>query len=130
MADRRRKNPSAVKRSAEKARKASRKGTKSAVSSARLQEMIAEALADAHDDQEATVGFLSILEENIAFPFETVVLGVPAVEGLEQTSRDIAAIVARGGARQAIPIEELPLPSPPPAGSEWIEAYRIWARLV
>jgi hypothetical protein len=30
--------------------------------------------------------------------------------------------------RQAIPILDLPLPTPPPDGAEWIEAYRHWAR--
>jgi hypothetical protein len=28
---------------------------------------------------------------------------------------------------QAIGILDLPLPAPPPAGAEWIEAYRHWA---
>jgi len=29
---------------------------------------------------------------------------------------------------QAVPILALPLPSPPPAGAEWIEACRRWLR--
>ena len=34
----------------------------------------------------------------------------------------------RSGKRQAIPVLGLPLPTPRPAGAEWIEAYRYWAR--
>jgi hypothetical protein len=39
----------------------------------------------------------------------------------------IAAICSRGKHRQAIGILDLPLPAPPPAGAEWIDAYRHWA---
>lgn len=38
----------------------------------------------------------------------------------------ITAICTRGQDRQAISLVDLPLPSPKPAGSEWIEAYRYW----
>jgi hypothetical protein len=40
----------------------------------------------------------------------------------------IVAICKRGRSRQAIDILELPLPSPPPTGAEWIEAYRHWRK--
>ena len=33
---------------------------------------------------------------------------------------------SRGRQHQAIPILDLALPSPPPAGAEWIQAYRHW----
>jgi hypothetical protein len=36
------------------------------------------------------------------------------------------AICCRDQVRQAIPILDLPLPTPPPVGAEWIEAYRHW----
>jgi hypothetical protein len=39
----------------------------------------------------------------------------------------LVAVCVRGGHRQAIPILDLPLPDPPPQGSEWIAAYRRWA---
>jgi hypothetical protein len=41
---------------------------------------------------------------------------------------DIVTRCLRGHERQSIPILDLPLPKPPPAGAEWIEAYRYWAR--
>jgi len=56
-------------------------------------------------------------------------LGIPVrVKGVQRTQRDeIVAICTRGRLRQAIPILDLTLPSPAPAGAEWIEAYRRWA---
>jgi hypothetical protein len=62
-------------------------------------------------------------------PFETALLGLPVtVKGVDITERDeIVAIYSRGRLRQAIPILDPVLPSPPPAGAEWIEAYRYWA---
>jgi len=33
----------------------------------------------------------------------------------------------RGSQRQWIPVLDLPLPRPAPAGSEWIDAYSRWA---
>ena len=60
------------------------------------------------------------------------ILGVAAtVERIDMTDDEqIVAICRRGPSRQAIPILDLPLPDPLPAGAEWIEAYRHWARVV
>lgn len=71
-----------------------------------------------------------MMEDRLALPFETEVLGVPVtVEGINLTAADeVIAICRRGRTRQRIGILELPLPSPPPEGAEWIEAYRYWAR--
>jgi hypothetical protein len=58
----------------------------------------------------------------------TVELGdAVTVELIEQPSETrIIAVCRRGKARQAIDLLDLPLPSPPPTGTEWIEAYRHW----
>ena len=100
------------------------------VTAARLDELIEEATADAHDESEQTVGFYTMLEEDLTVPFRTEVLGVEVVvERLELTDDDrIVAICARDRARQHISILDLPLPDSPPGGSEWIHAYRRWAR--
>jgi hypothetical protein len=57
-----------------------------------------------------------------------MVLGVAVtVERVALTaSGQIVAMCSRDGFRQAIPILELPLPTPPPEGAEWIDAYRHW----
>lgn len=98
-------------------------------SRARLREMIEEATLDANGESEQVTGFYTLLDEHLEVPFETTLLGMPVtVRGVDVTERDeIVAMCTRGRFRQAIPILALVLPSPPPAGAEWIEAYRHWA---
>ena len=90
--------------------------------------MIEEATVDAYDESEQATGWYTMFEEYLELPFETKVLGV-AVTVASIDLRDggqIVAVCTRGRARQAISLVDLPLPSPKPAGSEWIEAYRHW----
>jgi Calcium binding len=100
------------------------------ISGARLAEMIEEATVDAYDEGEQMIGWFTAMEENLAMPFETEILGVIAtVKRLElRDDNAIVAICARGSARQAIGVLDLPMPSPQPAGWEWLEAYRHWLR--
>jgi hypothetical protein len=82
---------------------------------------------DAYDEEERLGGFFNLIEENLAVPFETTVLGVAVtVEGVSQTSAGLVAECARGKHRQAIHLLDLPLPTPPPPGVDWIAAYRQW----
>ena len=99
-------------------------------SDARLDQMIEEAIVDAYDESEQTVGFYTMLEDNLAIPFKTEMLGVEVtVERIELTDDEqIVAVCARGKSRQRVPILDLPLPSPVPEGAEWIMAFRRWAR--
>lgn len=98
------------------------------IARARLSEMIEEATVDAYGESEQVTGFYTLIGEHLAVPFETTLLGMPVtVKGVDVTERDeVVAICARGKLRQAIPILDLVLPTPPPAGSEWVEAYRHW----
>jgi hypothetical protein len=107
-----------------------RKAGRTSPGRARLKEMIEEATVDAYGESEQVVGFYTMIDEHLAVPFETTLLGVPVtVKGVDVTERDeIVAICSRGRLRQSIPILDLVLPSPAPAGSEWIEAYRCWVR--
>jgi hypothetical protein len=103
-------------------------GAMAELDKAELNEMVEEAIIDAHDEEEALSGFYDVLEENLAVPFETSVLGIAVtVEGIDISSRGLMATCVRGERRQAIPLADLPLPEPPPAGWEWIAAYRHWA---
>jgi hypothetical protein len=94
----------------------------------RLEELIDEAITDAYGVEEQRIGFFTLLQDNLALPFETEVLGVRVtVERIDLTAaEEIVAFCRRGKHRQAIPVLYLPLPSPPPAGAEWIAAYRHW----
>ena len=96
----------------------------------RLDRLIAAATVDAYGESEQRTGFLTMLEDSLKLPFETTVLGVGVlVERIDLTAaEEIVAICRRGRNRQALPILELPLPTPLPPGAEWIEAYRRWAR--
>ncbi len=99
-------------------------------STARLDRLIEDAIVDAYGEDEQRTAFLTMLEDNLELPFETVVLDVSVVVekvDLRETG-EIVAICRRGKGRQAVPILELPLPTPLPAGAEWIQAYRRWAR--
>ncbi len=97
---------------------------------ARLDELVEEATVDCYGEAEQSSGLLTKLEDHLALPFETEVLGAKVtVERLDATERgEIVAICARGRGRQAVPLLDLPLPSPPPAGVEWVQAYRHWLR--
>ncbi|MGH3199046.1 MAG: hypothetical protein ACRDNT_24690 [Streptosporangiaceae bacterium] len=99
------------------------------LSTAELNAMVEEATIDAHDEDEQLSGFYDMIEDNLAVPFETTVLGVTVtVDGISQTSAGIVANCVRGEHRQAMHVLDLPLPVPPPPGAEWITAYRRWAR--
>ena len=93
-----------------------------------LDAMVEEATVDAYGDEEQLYGLLVMLQDNLKLPFETEVLGV-TVEVVEVDLFQESSIVAtckRGHHQQVIPVTALPLPSPPPEGTEWIEAYRHW----
>jgi len=99
-------------------------------SKARIRALIEEAVVDAYGEEEQRTGFLTMLEEYLAVPFQTEILGIPiTVEQILLTDDEqIVAICSRGRFRQRISILDLPLPRPVPAGAEWIEAYRAWER--
>ena len=99
------------------------------LSKAQFDVMAEEATADCHDESEATGGWFNMIEENLKVPFETQLLGMPVtVESVGIDRRnEIVAVCCRGKHRQAIPIQHLPIPSPPPEGAQWIEAYRRWS---
>jgi hypothetical protein len=65
---------------------------------AKLDELIEEALVDAYGESEQTTGFYTLLDDNVAVPFQTEILGVPvAVEQIELTDDEqIVAVCARG----------------------------------
>jgi Calcium binding len=100
------------------------------LSKARLKELIEEAVVDAYTEEEQAVGFFTLIQEHLALPFSVNVLGVDAdVEKVGMTlDGRIVAICRRGKTRQEIPILDLRLPTPAPAGVEWIAAYRHWRR--
>jgi hypothetical protein len=88
--------------------------------------MAEEATVDCYNESEQLTGWFTMIEENLVVPFETTALGVPViVERIDQgRNEQIVGVCRRGRDRQSLSILELPLPTPPPAGAEWIEAFR------
>ena len=90
--------------------------------------MIEQATVDAYHESEQVTGWFTVIDENLGVPFATTVLGESVtVERVDVNRRDeIVALCKRGTHRQWLPLLDLHLPSPPPAGAEWVEAYRRW----
>ena len=108
----------------------STKAPSSRLTKVRLKALVAEATVDAYGESEQAVGFLTMMDDHLATPFSTTILGVEVtVEKVDvKESDELVAVCRRARTRQRIPILDLPLPAPPPAGAEWIEAYRYWRR--
>jgi hypothetical protein len=93
-----------------------------------LRELIEEATVDCYDEEEQATGLFTMIEEHLALPFKSTVLGIT----IDVVSIDIGgsgrlvAVCKAGRHRQRIALDDLPLPTPAPAGAEWIAAYRLW----
>ena len=97
---------------------------------AQLDALVEEATVDSNGEDEQVMGLYTMIADNLATPFQTTVLGAEVtVEDIDLTGRNtIVAHCSRGAFRQAISVLDLPLPTPPPDGAKWIEAYRHWAQ--
>ncbi|MEV6058091.1 hypothetical protein [Streptomyces sp. NPDC052107] len=91
--------------------------------------MVAEAIVDAYGENEQLAAFQAVIEDRLALPFATVVLGIPVtVTALQdRPGSPITAWCGHGRHAQAIGILDLPPPDPAPEGWAWGEAYRHWA---
>ena len=99
-----------------RARKARKTTVRPTIPPSRLDAMIEEAIVDAYNEAEQAVGFHATIEQHLALPFETVVMGtIVTVRKINVTaSGNIVAVCYRALERQAIPMLELPLPHPLP----------------
>jgi hypothetical protein len=100
------------------------------LSKAQLDALVEEATTDAYNEGEQVMGFLTLIDDSLATPFETKVLGLNVtVERVHLTRGDeLVAICKRGSKTPRVPILDLPLPFPAPRGAAWIAAYRCWRR--
>ncbi|WKU05359.1 hypothetical protein [Micromonospora sp. HUAS LYJ1] len=95
---------------------------------AAVEAMIEEATVDVYGDDEQLTGLFTMIEQHLAMPFTTTVLGVEVtVSKIDLTADSIVAVCARARHRQRIDLLDLPLPTPAPDGAGWIDAYRHWA---
>jgi calcium binding protein len=102
--------------------------TAEVTTSAHLDALIEEATVDCYDEEEQATGFFTAIEDNLALPFTTRILGVDAsVTAVEMDDYcRLKAICECNGEQLRVDLIDLPLPSPPPSGAEWIAAYRHW----
>ena len=93
-----------------------------------LDELVEEATVDCYNETEEISGLYTMIEDNLALPFETTLFGATiVVERIDLTDRDdIVAFCRQGREMRKIRLLDLPLPSPPPEGAQWIAAYRHW----
>ncbi|MFG1905032.1 hypothetical protein [Micromonospora carbonacea] len=95
---------------------------------AALEAMIEEATVDTDGYEDERTGLFTMIEEYLAVPFTSTVLGVEVtVRKIDLTADGIVAVCFRGRHRQRIGLLDLPLPTPAPDGAAWIDAYRHWA---
>lgn len=101
-----------------------------AITNAEYEEMVEAATVDAYGESEQAIGWHCAIDEHLRTPFDTEMLGVTVrVEKIDLLDDDsIVAVCRRGQYRQTVPILDLPMPSVPPEGAEWVEAYRRWRR--
>jgi Calcium binding len=95
-----------------------------------LDKLIEEATVDCYNEEEQASGFFTMIEEHLVLPFATRVLGIEvSVIAIEMDDDGgLEVVCEHAGERQSIRLTDLPLPSPPPSGAEWIAAYRRWVR--
>lgn len=74
-----------------------------------LDKLIEEATVDCYNEEEQATGFFTMIEENLALPFATRVLGVEASVVAVEMDDDggLEAVCERGGERQRIGLTNL-----------------------
>lgn len=99
-------------------------------SDSRLRKMIAEAIADAHDEEEEAMGFTGMIQQKVSCPFAARIAGeevwIPGF--VEGEGNDLMALCERNGREHRVPLQAIEWAGKPPKGSGWIEAYRLWRR--
>ncbi|REE57689.1 hypothetical protein BX257_0052 [Streptomyces sp. 3212.3] len=83
---------------------------------------------DAYGEDEQCAAFQTFIEDCLALPFSTVVLGVTVTVTAiqDRPGSGITALCRHGRHTQAIGTLDLPPPDPTPEGWAWVEAYRRW----
>ena len=93
-----------------------------------MSELVEEATMDAYGGAEEAGGWLAVIDDHVGFPFDVELLGVNiTVVGVDMTDAcELVALCRRGKDRLKVSLLELPQPSPPRKGVEWIAAFQRW----
>jgi hypothetical protein len=99
---------------------------------AELERLIADAILDAYNPSEQAVGFYTMIEDNVEFPFPATAVGeeveVTKVD-LDRTGEDLLAVCRRKRKSYKVRLTELECPKNFP-GRDWIAAYFQFCGLV
>src|SRR6266496_2254684 len=96
---------------------------------ARLNDLIEDALVDCYGEEEAQVGFMTVVADSVVCPFTAKVIGeeVEVVKLREvEYGFGVDAVCRYKGKDYRINIHCLEWPKKKPEGYEWIEAYQFW----
>jgi len=96
---------------------------------ARLAALIDEATIDCYGEEEQHSGLLTMIEDNVEYPFPAKVSGEKVVvTGFEwpKAGYGLFAVCERDGSKHLVDINSLEFVRPRPEGYEWIEAYFAW----
>jgi hypothetical protein len=97
-----------------------------------IQAALEDAVVDAYDDDEQHAGLLTMVENELKFPFRARVLGEEVVVvGFEWPERDefgLDLLCERKGVQQRVEARSVELLKPYPAGHLYLAAYLEWKR--
>jgi hypothetical protein len=97
----------------------------------RLDELIEEATIDCYNEDEQHSGLLTMIEDEVVFPFEAKVMGdVVRITGMQWPDHGygLQFTCEKHGATYEIDAGSIAWVEPLPEGFEWIEAYLSWRR--
>jgi hypothetical protein len=88
-----------------------------------------EATVDCYSDDEAQVGFMTVVADSVVCPFRAKVIGEDVeVVGLRTAEHGfgVDAVCRYKGKDYRINLHSLEWPKQKPEGFEWVEAYQAW----
>ena len=97
-----------------------------------VSDALAEAVVDAHDDDEQHTGLLALIEDEMKFPFKARVMGeeivVTGMEWPEDDSFGLDLICKRSGGSFRVEARSVELLAPFPEGHLRLAAYLDWKK--
>jgi len=105
----------------------------SLVSSKRLQELIQEGIVDCYGVDEEYSGLMTMLEDELEFPFEALVVGEKVkVTALEwgEGGYGLRFVCQRRKKNYCIDATSIEWAVQLPEGYEWVEAYYVWRKTI